>query len=82
MASKAPVHVQPREDGWAVIREGNERATSLHPIQAEAEMEGREIARRDETAFFLHARDGSVREQISYGEEISEKGTDLSEGNQ
>jgi hypothetical protein len=81
MASRAPVHVQPREDGWAVVREGNERTTSLHPTQAEAEKEGRDIARREETAFFLHAQDGSVREQISYGEAIPEEGTDLSEGN-
>jgi hypothetical protein len=82
MANKPPVHVEPREDGWGVIREGNERATSLHPTQAEAEKEGRAIARREGTAFFLLARDGSVREQISYGEAIPEEGTDLSEGNQ
>ena len=67
MASKAPVHVEPRESGWAVIREGNERATSLHPTQAEAAKEGRDIARRDETEFFLHAQDGSVREHKSMG---------------
>jgi hypothetical protein len=26
MAKKKPVHVTPRDDGWAVMREGNERA--------------------------------------------------------
>lgn len=67
MASKAPVHVEPREDGWAVIREGNERATSLHPTQAEAAKEGRELVRRDETEFFLHAQDGSAREHNTTG---------------
>jgi Uncharacterized protein conserved in bacteria (DUF2188) len=57
MANRFSVHVEPREDGWAVVREGNERATSLHQTQAKAAREGREIARRDETEFFLHAQD-------------------------
>jgi len=68
MANKPPVHVEPRQDGWAVVREGNERATSVHPTQAEAAKEGRELARRDETEFFLHARDGRIREHNSYDE--------------
>ena len=28
MAQKPPVHVEPRENGWAVVREGHERASS------------------------------------------------------
>ncbi len=68
MASKPPVHVEPRESGWAVVREGNERATSVHATQAEAAKEGRNIARREETEFFLHAQDGRIREHNSYGE--------------
>jgi uncharacterized protein (TIGR02271 family) len=68
MANKPPVHVEPRENGWAVGREGSERATSVHPTQSEAAKAGRELARRDETEFFLHAQDGRVREHRSYGE--------------
>ncbi len=68
MANKSPVHVEPRENGWAVAREGNERATSLHQTQAQAAEEGRELARRDETEFFLHAQDGRIREHHSYEE--------------
>lgn len=68
MANKPFVHVEPRESGWAVIREGNERATSVHPTQAEAAKEGRELARRDATEYFLHAQDGRVREHHSYEE--------------
>ena len=66
MASKPAVHIEPGESGWAVVREGNERATSVHPTQAEAAKEGRELAHRDETEFFLHARDGRIREHHSY----------------
>jgi uncharacterized protein (TIGR02271 family) len=66
--NKSSVHVEPRESGWAVVREGSERATSLHQTQAEAAKEGRNIARQEETEFFLHAQDGRVREHRSYGE--------------
>jgi uncharacterized protein (TIGR02271 family) len=68
LAKKPPVHVEPGEKGWAVIREGSERASSRHPTQAEAVKVGRDTARREETEFFLHARDGRVREHRSYAE--------------
>src|SRR3712207_1617978 len=83
MANKPPVHVEPRESGWAVVREGNERATSLHHTQAEAAKEGRDVARRDGTEFFLHAQDGSIREHNIYGEvQTREKGEEVSQQNQ
>jgi uncharacterized protein (TIGR02271 family) len=69
MAKQTSVHVERRRDGWAVVREGNQRATSVYPTQAEAAKEGREIARRDGTEFFLHAQDGRIREHNSYEEE-------------
>jgi uncharacterized protein (TIGR02271 family) len=69
MANKSPVHVEHRENGWAVVREGSERASSVHPTQSEAAKAGRELARRDGTEFFLHAQDGRVREHRSYEEE-------------
>ncbi len=67
MADKAPVHVLSRADGWAVVREGRERATSVHPNQAEAARAGREIARKDGAEFLLHARDGHIRDRSDYG---------------
>src|ERR671917_1523451 len=69
MADKPSVHVEHRESGWAVVREGSKRATSVHRTQVEAAKEGRDIARRDRTEFFLHALDGRVREHNSYEEE-------------
>jgi len=68
MANKPPVHVELRGNGWAVVREGSERANTLHPTQSEAAKAGRELARRDETEFFLHAQDGRVREHRNYGD--------------
>ena len=67
MAKKPPVHVLPRKDGWAVVREGNERATSVHRTQAEAAEVGRGVARKDRTAFLLHAKDGHIRDRSDYG---------------
>src|SRR5688572_21285620 len=63
-ASVYPGRLQP----WPVREhEGNDRATSLHPTQAEAAKAGREIARRDQTRFLLHGRDGRIRELSDYG---------------
>ena len=68
MAQKSAVHIEPRGDEWAVVREGNTRATSNHPTQSEAAESGRELARRDGTEFFLHGQDGQIREHRDYGE--------------
>jgi hypothetical protein len=69
MAKKKPVHVTPRDDGWAVMREGNQRASSVHSTQKEAEKAGRQAARKDQTEFYLHNRQGKVRERDSYGKD-------------
>jgi hypothetical protein len=81
---KGPIHVTRREGGWAVIREGNEKASSVHPTQREAEQKGRQIARTDKTEFFLHNKQGQIRERDSYSherqdEEIGVRVTDASE---
>ncbi len=67
VANKPPIHVLSRADGWAVVREGKERATSVHPTQAEAARAGRERARKDGTEFLLHAKDGHIRDRSDYG---------------
>lgn len=67
MANKKNVHVTPHGGKWAVMREGNERASSLHDTQKEAEQKGREAARKDRTEFLLHGRDSRIRERDSYG---------------
>ena len=71
MAQKTAVHIELRDGAWSVIREGNIRATSTHATQSEAAESGRELARRDETEFFLHGQDGQIREHRDYREEYS-----------
>jgi uncharacterized protein (TIGR02271 family) len=68
MAQKPGVHIELRGEEWAVVREGNKRATSTHPTQSEAAETGRDLARRDKSEFFLHAQDGQIREHRDYRE--------------
>ena len=67
MTKAKPVHVVPRGERWAVEREGSERASSVHDTQAEAERIGRPLARAEHTEFFLHGRNGQIRQRDSYG---------------
>jgi len=61
------VHVVPHADGWAVKREGNDRATSVHDTQREAQNAAIPIAKRDHTEVVTHGRDGKIRDSDSYG---------------
>lgn len=61
------VHIVPHDNGWAVKIEGNDRATSVHPTQREAEQAGRDRARRDHVEILIHGEDGRIRERDSYG---------------
>jgi len=60
-------HVVPRDGQWAVVGEGNARATTIAPTQEQAIEKGREIARRQESELFIHGRGGKIRERDSHG---------------
>ncbi len=61
------VHIVPHDDGWAVKKEGNERASSVHPTQKDAIGAGRDAARREQAELLIHGRDGRIRERDSHG---------------
>lgn len=61
------MHVVPQDGRWAAKREGNQRASSLHDTQAKAERAGRPVARTEQTEFYLHGKDGQIRQKDSYG---------------
>ena len=67
MPNKPAQRVVPRGDEWIVRRDGADRATSIHPTQADAIEVGREIARNQQTELFIHRPDGRIREGWSYG---------------
>ena len=66
MARRNP-HVVPRSGRWAVKREGNSKASSLHATQAAAIKEGRRIAQNERGELFIHGRNGQIRDRDSYG---------------
>jgi hypothetical protein len=65
--SKGNPHVVPHGGQWAVQREGNNRASSLHDTQSEAIQSGRQIAQREELELFIHRPNGQIRDRDSYG---------------
>jgi hypothetical protein len=60
-------HVVPRDDGWAVTKEGAARASKTFERQADAIKYAREQARKDSSELFVHRQDGTIRERSSYG---------------
>jgi len=62
-------HVVPRGDAWAVKGAGNERATSIHRTQGEAERAAREIAINQGSEVVIHRPNGEIRDKNSYGKD-------------
>lgn len=60
-------HVVPADGAWGVRGEGNERLTSRHPTQGDAERAAREIARNQGSEVVIHRPDGRIRDRNSYG---------------
>lgn len=65
---KAPVHVEPRpHGGWTVIREGNKKASAVHPTREQAEKHARSMASKSGSEVYVYDRQDKVREHDSYG---------------
>lgn len=65
--AKKNQHVVPHSGGWAVKVPGNQRASSVHSTQAQAEATARQAAIRSGSEVFIHGRDGRIRERNTYG---------------
>jgi len=66
MANKK-IHIVPRDDQWAVRREGAERPSRVVSTQKEAIEIGRQQAQRAKTELVIHGHDGKIRDSDSYG---------------
>jgi len=64
---KKDIHVVPREDGWAVRREGAQRDSSHHDRKSEAMDAARDTARRERVEVVEHGKDGRIQDSDSYG---------------
>ncbi len=59
--------VEPHDEGWAVIKEGNERATSVHETKVAAVDAARELARRHAPArLVIFRKDGTIQDENTY----------------
>jgi len=62
------IHVTHRKDrSWAVIGEGDKRASSLHKSQRDAIDAGRNIALNNKSELVIHDRGNLIRDKDSYG---------------
>lgn len=61
------VHIVKHGDGWAVRKEGNQRASSVHPTQKQAIDAGRDAAKGERSELVIHGRDGKIRDKDSFG---------------
>jgi hypothetical protein len=65
---KKNIHITHRADGsWAVIGEGDARASSLHDTQRDAIDTGRQIAMNNEAELVIHDRANRIRDKDSFG---------------
>ncbi len=66
-SKKGSIRTVPHPDGWANRRDGAERLSRVFDTQAQAEAAGRAAAQRDGVEYYLHGRDGRIRQRDSYG---------------
>ena len=67
MAKKRDIHVVPRGDNWARVREGSTKAGSVHRTQKDAVEAARKQAKRDRVEVVTHGKDGRIRDSVNYG---------------
>ena len=59
-------HVIKIEDGWALKRAGSARVSRIFNTQKEAADHGKNIAKKQKTAIFIHGIDGRIKEKCYY----------------
>lgn len=65
--AKKDVHVVPHQDGWAVKREGGQRASAVTNTKAEADKIGRGLAQKDRVELVIHGKNGRIQDSDSFG---------------
>lgn len=66
-AERTTYHVVPREEGWAITKEGAARATSLHDTKSDAVDAARELAKEQvPSTLVIHKKDGTIQDTNSY----------------
>lgn len=68
--SRKGQHVVPTNGKWGVRKSGSARASGVYDTQSQAIEHARRIAQNQETALYIHGRDGRIRERNTYGKDL------------
>jgi uncharacterized protein YdaT len=66
MAKDDNYHVVPKDNGWAVKKEGAKRASGVYDTKAEAVKGGQELAKNNDGSLRIHTKDGKIQEERTY----------------
>jgi uncharacterized protein YdaT len=61
------VHVVKHPAGWAVKKEGAQRASQVTQTQKQAIDAGRQVAKQEGSELVVHGRDNLIRQKDSFG---------------
>lgn len=64
--AKISQHVVPKNDGWAVRKQGSVKATKIFTTQTEAVQFARQVAKKNSAELFIHRADGTIRDRKTY----------------
>ena len=67
MSNRNRHHIVPHENGWAVRREGAERASTVTRTKEQAFEQARDIGQRERGEVIIHRENGTIQEERSYG---------------
>lgn len=73
--AKGDIHTVPHDDGWANLREGNQRVTRTYDTQAAANQVGKADAIRNGVEHLIHGQDGQIRKRNTYPRSRDPKNT-------
>ena len=77
MADQTVYHVVPRDDQWAVEKEGASRASSVAETKAEAVAQAKEFAENQRPSkVVVHKADGTVQQHFTYDDDGTTSSTD------
>ncbi len=66
MSNRNRHHVVPHHNGWAVRREGADRASAVTRTKDQAVDRARDIAGRERGAVVIHRENGTIQEERTY----------------
>ena len=57
-------HVVPHKGQWAILREGNERASHIYDTKEEALQKAKEMGKREKVRVVVHKKDGKIQDNL------------------